>query len=96
MNTCNINTEKTHSVGEKLKDKEGAVVVQFSFYKYKINIVRNLRSLRALKFPYSKIFPKRKCKFIKKWKEVLPIKKQGNISHLQYRSVICEEGRIPA
>ena len=59
----NKNIERAHHVGEKSNDKEGAIVVQFSFYKYKINLLRNLREL---KFPYSKTFPKRQCKFVKK------------------------------
>ena len=96
INTSNENTERAHRVGEKSNDKEGAIVVQFSFYKYKINILKDLRSLRELKFPYSKIFPKGQCRFVKNWKEVLAIRKQGMILYLQYRSVICKEGRTPA
>ena len=41
-NTSNKNTERAHRVGEKSNDKEGAIVVQFSFYKYKKYIFRNL------------------------------------------------------
>ena len=96
INTSNKNTERAHRVGEKSNDKEGAIVAQFSFYEYKINILRNLISLRELKLPYSKVFPKRQYKFVKKWKEVLAITKQGKISYLQYRSAICEEGQTPA
>ena len=66
MNTGNNNMETAYRVGEKSNDKEGAIVVQFSFYKYKINVLRKLRILRALKFPYSKIFSKRQCKFVNK------------------------------
>ena len=58
--------ERAHRVGEKLNDKEGAIVVQFSFHTYKINILTILSILRELKFPYSKIFSKRQCKFVKK------------------------------
>ena len=43
MNTSNKNIERAHRVGEKSNDKEGAIVGY----------------LRELKFPYSKIFPKR-------------------------------------
>ena len=66
MDTSNITIERVHCVGEKSNDKERAIVVQFSFYKDKINIIRNCRNLRELKFPYWKIFPKRQCKFEKK------------------------------
>ena len=88
INTSNKNTERAHRVGEKSNDKEGATVDQFSFKKYKRNILRNLGSLRELKLPYLKNSPKRQCKFVKKWKEVPAIRKQGIISYLQYRSVI--------
>ena len=58
--------ERAHRVGEKLNDKEWTIVVQFSFCTYKINILTILSILRELKFPYSKIFSKRQCKFVKK------------------------------
>ena len=58
--------ERAYCVEEKSNDKERAIVVQFSFYKDKINILRNCNNLRELKFPYSKIFPKRQWKFVKK------------------------------
>ena len=66
MNKSNKNIERAHRVGEKSNNKEGAIAAQFSFYKYEKNILRNLRSLSELKFLYSKIFPQRKCKFVKK------------------------------
>ena len=63
MNTNNKNIERAHRVGEKSNNKKGAIAVQFSFYKYKINILINLIEL---KFPYSKIFHKGQCKFVRK------------------------------
>ena len=51
-----------------------AIVVQFSFYKEKIDILRNCKELKRTKISifedfsqetYSKIFPKRQCKFVK-------------------------------
>ena len=66
MDRSNISIERAHRVGEKSKDKEKAIVVQFSCHKDKKNILRNCKKLRELKFPYSKIFPKRQCKFVKK------------------------------
>ena len=63
MNTNNKNIERAHRVGEESNNKKGAIEVQFSFYKYKKSILINLRELT---FPYSKIFHKGKCKFVRK------------------------------
>ena len=60
LETSNITTERAHRVGEKSNDKGRAIVVQFLFYKDKINILGNCKK------PYSKVFPKRQCKFVKK------------------------------
>ena len=48
-NISNITIERTHRVGEKSNDKERAIVVQFSFYKDKINILRNCKKLKGTK-----------------------------------------------
>ena len=60
MDTSNITTERAQRVGEKWNDKERAIVIQFSFCKIKINFSETARSLREVKFPYLKIFAKRK------------------------------------
>ena len=97
MDTSNIIIERAHRVGQKSNDKERAIVVQFSFYKDKLIFSENVRSLRELKFPYLKIFSQETMQIRKeKWKEVLANRKQSNISYLQYRNVICKEGRTPA
>ena len=49
MDTSNLNVERAHRVGEKLNDKERAIVVQFSFYKDEINILRNCKKLKGTK-----------------------------------------------
>ena len=41
--------ERAHRVGEKSNDTEREIVLQFSFYKDKINILRNCRKLRGTK-----------------------------------------------
>ena len=41
--------ERAHRVGEKSNDTEREIVLQFSFYKDKINILRNCRKLRETK-----------------------------------------------
>ena len=85
--TSNITIERAYRVGEKSNDKERAIVVQFSFYKDKINT----------KISIFEDFSKETMQIHKeKWKEVLANKKQGKILYLQYRSVIYMEGRTPA
>ena len=59
--------ERAHRVGEKSNDKERAIVVQFSFYKDKINILRNCKKLNGTKISIFGVFPKRQCKFVKKY-----------------------------
>ena len=66
MDTSNINTDRAHFDVEKSSDKKRVAVVQFSFYKDKINIPRNCRKLKGTKMSYSKIYPKRQCKFVQK------------------------------
>ena len=87
MDTSNITIERAYRVGEKSNDKERAIVVQFSFYKDKINT----------KISIFEDFSQETMQIHKeKWKEVLANKKQGKILYLQYRSVIYMEGRTPA
>ena len=96
MDTCNITIERAHRVGEKSKDKERTIAVQFSFYKDKINILRNCKKLKGTKMSIFEDFFQETIQIHKeKWKEVLANRKQGKISYLQYRSVICKEGRTP-
>ena len=97
MDTSNITIERAHRVGEKSNDKERAIVVQFSFYKKKINILRNCKKLKRTKISILEDFPQETMQIRKeKWKEVLANRKQGKISYLQYSSVLCKEGRTPA
>ena len=96
MDTSNTTIERAHRVGEKSNDKERAIVVQFSFYKDKINILRNCKKLKGIKISIFEDFSQESMQTCKsKWKEVLAIKTHGEITYLQYRSVICKEGRIP-
>ena len=95
METSNITIERAHRVGENSNDKERAKVVQFSFYKDKINILRNWK-FKGTKISIFDDFSQETMQIRKeKWKEVLTNRKQGKISYLQYRSVICKEGRTP-
>ena len=97
VDTSNITIERAHHVGEKSNDKERAIVVQFSFYKDKINILRNCKKLKEANISIFENYSQETMQIHKeKWKEVIANRKQGKVSHLQYRSVICKEGRTPA
>ena len=92
MDTSNITIEKTHRIGEKSNDKERAIVVQFPFYNDKIHILRNYKKLKGTKIFIFEDFSQEAMQIRgEKWKEVLVNRKQGKISYLQYRSVICKE-----
>ena len=94
MDTSNSSIERAHGIGEKSNDKERVIVVQSSFYKDKINILRNCKKLKGTKISISENFSKETMQIPKeKWKEVLAKRKQDEILYLQYRSVICKEGR---
>ena len=89
--------ERAHRVGEKSNDKERAIVVQFSFYEDKINILRNWKKLKGTKISIFEDFSQETMQIRKeKWKEVLANRKQGKLSYLQYRGVICKEGKTSA
>ena len=90
MSASNKNIERADRVGEKSNDKEGAIVVQFSFYKYEITILINLRGLKFQDFSQETMQIRKE-----KWKEELAFTIQIKISYVQYRSVICKEGRTP-
>ena len=89
METSNIATERRIVLEKKLKDKERAIVVQFSFYKDKINIPRSCKKFKGTKISIFKDFFQETMEIRKeKWNEVLANRKQGKILYLQYRSVI--------
>ena len=73
MNASNITIERVHYVG----DKERAKVVQFLFYKDKINIPRNCKKLKETKMSIFEYFSQQTTQIrAKKWKEVLADRKQ--------------------
>ena len=76
MNTSNKNMERAHRAGEKSNNKERAMVVQFSFYNYKINILRNCKKLKETNISiFEDIFQETKEIRKEKLKEVLTIRK---------------------
>ena len=97
MDTGSVSMERERRVREKSHDKEIAIIVQFLSYKDKTNILRNYQKLKEAKISIFENFSPEAMQIRKeKWKEVLANRKQGKISYLKYRSVICKEGRKPA
>ena len=96
MNTSNVSIGRVHRVREKSKDEERAIVIQFLLDQDKANILRNCKKLEETKTSIFKTFSQETMQIRnEKWKEVLVSRKQGKISYLHYRRVICKEGRKP-
>ena len=84
--------ERAHWVGEKKHGQERQIVVQFNSYKNKLDILRNCKKLKGTNFSIFEDFSKETASIRKeKWKEVLKNRKDGKISYLQYKTVICKE-----
>ena len=81
MGASNIVIERAHHVEEKSNDKERVVVVQFLFYKDKINFLNNCNKLKGTKISIFEDVSQEIMQIPKeKWKEVLANRKQGKIS----------------
>ena len=94
MGKSNITIERAHRVGEKSNDKEMAIVVQFLFYKDKINILRNCKKLKGTKISIFEDFSREIMQIRKeKWKEVLANRKQGKISNISLFFTVIKLGR---
>ena len=92
MDTSEIWIERAHRVGEKKRGQERQIVVQFNSYKSKLDILRNCKRLKGTNFSIFGDFSKETASMRKeKWKEVLKNRKDGKISYLQYKTVICKE-----
>ena len=92
MDTSEIWIERAHRVGEKKRGQERQIVVQFNSYKNKLDILRNCKKLKGTNFSIFEDFSKETASIRKeKWKEVLKNRKDGKISYLQHKTVICNE-----
>ena len=96
IGTSEMWIECTHRVGEKKNGQERQIFVQFNSYKNKLDILRNCKKLKGTNFSVFEHFSKETASIRKeKWKEVLKNRKNGKISYLQYKTVICKErGRV--
>ena len=84
--------ERAHQIGKKKRGQERQIVVRFNSYKNKLDILRNCKELKGTNFSTFKDFSKETASIRKeKWKEVLKNQKDGKISYLQYKTVICKE-----
>ena len=92
MKTSEIWIERAHWVDEKKAGQERQTVVQFNSYKKKLDILRNCKKLKSINFSVIEGFSKETTSIRKeKWKKVLNNWKDGKISYLQYKTVICKE-----
>ena len=93
MDTSEIWIERAHRVGgEKKRGEERQIVVQFNSYKNELDILRNGKKLKGTNFSIFEDFSKGTPSIRKKkWKELLKSRKDGKISYLEYKTVICKK-----
>ena len=92
MDTSEIWIGRAHQVGEKKRGQERQIVVQSNSQKNKLEILRNCKKVKGTNFSIFEDFNKETASIRKeKWKEVLKNRKDGKISYLQYKTVICKE-----
>ena len=88
----NVVIERAHRTGKKNKNRSRPIVAQFSFYKDKMNILKNCKKLTNTKFSIFENFSRKTAGIRKKkWQEVLANRETGMISYLHYRAVICKQ-----
>ena len=92
MDTSKTWIEHAHRADEKKTGQERQIVVQFNSHKNKLDILRKCKKLKGAMFLIFEDFSKETASIRKeKWKAVLKNRKDGKISYLQYKTVICEE-----
>ena len=92
IDTSKIWIERAHRVGEKKTAQERQIAVQFNSYKNKLAILRNCKKLKNTKFSVFEDFTEETISIRKeKSKGILKNRKDGKISYLQYKAVICKE-----
>ena len=92
MDIENVVIERAHRTGKKNKNRSRPIVAQFSFYKDKMNILKNCKKLKNTRFSIYEDFSRETAAIRKeKWQEVLANREKGMISYLNYRTVICKQ-----
>ena len=91
-NKLEIAIARAHRTGKKNKNRLRPIVAQFSFYKDKMNILKNCKKLKNTRFSIYEDFSRETAAIRKeKWQEVLANREKGMISYLNYRTVICKQ-----
>ena len=92
MDIENVVIERAHRTGKKNKNRSRPIVAQFSFYKDKMNILKNCKKLKNTKFSIYEDFSREAAAIRKeKWQEAFANREKGMISYLNYRTVICKQ-----
>ena len=92
MDIENVVMERAHRTGKKNKNGSRPIVVQFSFHKDKMKILKNCKKLKNTRFSIFEDFSTETAAIRKeKWQEVLANREKGMISYLNYRTFICKQ-----
>ena len=92
MDIENIAIQLAHQTGKKNKNRSRPIVAKFSFYKHKMNILKNCKKFKNTRFSIFEDFSRETAAIRKeKWQEVLANRKKGMISYLNFRTVICKQ-----
>ena len=92
MDIENVVIEQAHRTGKKNKNRSRPIVAQFSFYKDKMNILKNCKKLKNTRFFVFEDFSRETAAICKgKGQEILATREKGMISYLNYCTVICKQ-----
>ena len=92
MDIENVVIERAHQTTKKSKNRSQPIVAQFSFYKDKMNILKNCKKLKNTRFSIFEDFSRETAAIRKeKWQEVLANREKGMISYLNYRTFIWKQ-----
>ena len=92
IDTSDTWIERALRVDVKKTGQERQIVVQFTSYKHKLDILRNCKKLKGTNFSVFEDFRKETATIRKEeWKEVLKNRKDGKILYWQYKTAICKE-----
>ena len=92
MDIENVVIERAHRTGKKNKNRSRPIVAQFSFYKDKMNILKNCKKLKNTRFSIFEDFSRETAAIRKeKWQEFLANRGKGMMSYINYRTVICKQ-----
>ena len=92
MDIENVVIERAHRTEKTSKNRSWPIVAQFSFYKDKMNVLKNCKKFKNTRFSIFEGFSRETAAIRKeKWQEVLANREKGMISYLNYGTVICKE-----